>query len=60
MHLASEGSFKAARSKIPRRSARAPAVTSVPRARSANAATHALVGAEFEESLISWTVKGVD
>ena len=60
MHLTSEGSFKAARSKVPRRSARAPAAPSVPRARSANAATLALVGAEFEESLISWKVVGVD
>jgi hypothetical protein len=32
----------------------------VPRARSANAATLALVGAEFEEPLISWKVVGVD
>ena len=54
MHLTSEGSFKAARSKVPRRSARAPAAPSVPRARSA------IVGAEFEESLISWKVVGVD
>jgi hypothetical protein len=60
MHLTSEGSFKAARSKVPRRSARAPAAPSVPRARSANAASLALVGAEFEESLISWKVVGVD
>ena len=60
MHLTSEGSFKAARSKVPRRSARAPAAPSVPRAHSANATTLALVGAEFEESLISWKVVGVD
>jgi hypothetical protein len=59
MHLASEGPFKAARSKVLRRSARAPAAPSAPRARSANAATLALVGAEFEESLISWKVAGV-
>jgi hypothetical protein len=56
MHLTSAGSFKAARSKVPRRSARAPAAPSVPRARSANAATLVLVGAEFEESLMSWEV----
>jgi hypothetical protein len=60
MHLTSEGYFKAARSKVPRRSARAPAAPSVPRARSANAATLALVGAEFEEFLISWKVVDVD
>jgi hypothetical protein len=53
MHLTSEGSLKAARSKVPWRSACAPAAPSVPRARSANAVTLALVGAEFEESLIS-------
>jgi hypothetical protein len=60
MHLTSAGSFKAARSKVPRRSARAPAAPSVPRARSANAATFALVGIQFEETLISWKVVGVD
>jgi hypothetical protein len=32
----------------------------VPRARSANAATLALVGVEFEEPLISWKVVGMD
>jgi hypothetical protein len=32
----------------------------VPRARSANAATLALVEAEFEKSLISWKLVGVD
>jgi hypothetical protein len=32
----------------------------VPRARSANAATFALVGIQFEETLISWKVVGVD
>jgi hypothetical protein len=32
----------------------------VPRVRKANAATLALVGAEFEEPLISWKVMGVD
>jgi hypothetical protein len=47
MHLASKGYFKAAWSKVPRRSARAPAAFSVPRARSANAATLTLIGAEF-------------
>jgi hypothetical protein len=31
----------------------------MPRARNANAATLALVGAEFEEPLISWKVAGV-
>jgi hypothetical protein len=32
----------------------------VPRARSANAATLALVGVEFEDPLISWKVVGID
>ena len=32
----------------------------MPRARSADAATLTLVGAEFEESLISWEVVSVD
>ena len=32
----------------------------MPRARSANAATLALVGVEFKDSLISWKVAGVD
>jgi hypothetical protein len=61
MNLTSAGSFKAVRSKVPRRrSARAPAAPSAPRARSATAAALALVGAEFEEELISWKVVGVD
>jgi hypothetical protein len=59
MHLTSEGSFKAAQSKVPRRPTRAPAAPSVPRAGSANAATLALVGVEFEEPLFSWKVVGV-
>ena len=58
--LTSEGSIKAARSKVTRRSARASEAPSVPRARIANAATLALVGAEFEEPLNSWKVVGVD
>jgi hypothetical protein len=60
IHLAPAGSFKTARSKVPRRSARAPAAPSVPRARSANAATLAFVGFEFEEPLISWKAVGVN
>jgi hypothetical protein len=53
MHLASAGFFKAARSKVPRRSARAPTAPSVTRARSANAATLALAGVELEGPLVS-------
>jgi hypothetical protein len=60
IQLTSAGSFKAARSKVPRRSVRAPAAPSVPRARSANAATLALVGVKFEEPLISWKVADGD
>jgi hypothetical protein len=61
MRLTSAGSFKAVRSKVPRRrSARAPVAPKAPRARSANAAALALVGAEFEDELISWKVVGVD
>jgi hypothetical protein len=51
MHLTSAGSFKATRLKVPRRSARAPAAPSVPRARSANAATLALAGVKYEQPL---------